>query len=1855
MKNFRQKMLIISTLTLLFLTGLNSSQLFGQCTITGPDIICIGSSAAYEIAGSLPVDADIVWNVSPDGAITNSSTDGKRIDVLWNDPGVKLVKFSYHDSNGDLVSCEKQSTIYPSHDNVIHYNSDDFVLTEWTKFNIPAICEGETRKFWVTPYQNSVSWTWSVVGNAQLTPYGPNVDVHFNTLGVHTIVVEEIDENGCSHKSSIDIMVTPKVVVSFDALGFDADPVICKGQNIIFKNTSTGSENAHDFLWTVKNSSNVIVYTTSQKNLNYKFTSPGNYTVTLSHIDLPVCGEPFTRNITVQNEIPIEIICLQTGCEGSPAIYKIQDGCAQINWEVIGGTATSPTNQQEITVIWDDIDPIGYGVLKVIAKCTPDACPGLYYVPVMPTDIEITGLSNLCLGSSQLYSIPVYQGTSYNWTITPINTIAGSLPTINSPTQNQITINTDNFVGSFKLTATATSDNILFDCEAVAEKIITVYNYNVSPLSFCLGDDAILDITPTGMVEKSTWSISQSSQLFGSGMNNGDEIIIPASLINMEYSYSLNIKLTLSNGNTCDLDKFLNIGSNPKPVVQGPDNVCPDLDYLYVASTSPNQTWTVTGGTINGATNQSNVTINWSPIKGLHYVKYTYNTTGCPPSSIYKFISVDDGNPVVISGPKTVCPDQRETYTLPSDVTNVSWSVSNGNGAILSSTTDPQVEIQWINGEGNESVLSVTYTRCGTTRTSTLPITIKQTEILISGPDEACVNQPLSYMLNGISGEIVWIVNGEEIPGAAIQYITFKNAGLQPLQVRVTDPNGCPGVFLGTLWVRVYAEPMIKLHNKTTLDCPDGTVGGQIEVEGDFEESGIKWFLGNNEIAGQNSSILPVTQNGVYTFKITSGPCEYQRSITINNICGVLPPGGCGGCTIQGVSMGISSVTLGPCGKYNISGFMTPVPTPSDIIYWTVPIDGEGTVDIDVNDNSNLTQTNLMLSEPGYYMVRLARLGKGSLETEDPENLDSCITIPITECTQFVYADLKIPFKIDDLFADITCQGSQYSVDFRPHIVRLGGIITQSITYKVDGTPKNLPYLATPGSTVTVEVTVVGPSPGNYTCTFSKTITFPPSTVSSIATTNTQYCINSPIEFHATDITGFGISYDWDFGDTTESHIKDPIKQYSSTGDKTITLTVTDSYGCTSTYTRVITIIANPFTDYDLSASFNECNTEAILSVSPTTNIVSYEWGPGVIPATNPVTVGQNNFYGVKIKNADGCSFKLYKNITSLLPAFFSQINGQSPVCLKSINHSFYFKGAGGFVYEAVLNPGGVSIDLNTSNISNIWLQIPDNTLVPDTYTITVTATKDNMDCGTISRTIVVEGPIVAPALVLDLISCEPYKVTVRAVDNSVMIFDNNVETDLYEVPYGKTSVAAYTIASNSCYKGRSTINIPPKIDFTTFITGCYDVCDTTLTDSSLIMTGIPGTFTSWKWKLDGTDIPGKSGTGTIIPLVLTPSLEGKITLWVSNGLCSDESGAFCLHVQNCHCSTDTLGINFASLNCLVGTLYEDPLILFKGTLVYTHFPNGFIPCPGTLPYNFQGATVNFFDAYYQPGIGYYVDAGLIITNDALLVQNQGVIGSIDLCNPTTGDTCTVPFKFNILPNQLTMCAMEGGLMCMHPEQVLSDPPVLIVNQPKIKTYSKHFYVYLPFGIKINGMSRCTVNTYTVKYYMLTTSGRVLLDQKTVTSGTIPNIIKYSNTVQWDGLLYPLNTITGFAIRIKNNCNDSCELSEPLGAPPAPLVSAQDPSYTSGNLEKTTTTDILSVYLAPNPNNGLFTLRWNGGSEHGSYLVIGSDGKQVASGSLQGKQGTQVCEWNHLPSGVYFIRIRMADQIPLTQKFVIIK
>ncbi len=173
------------------------------------------------------------------------------------------------------------------------------------------------------------------------------------------------------------------------------------------------------------------------------------------------------------------------------------------------------------------------------------------------------------------------------------------------------------------------------------------------------------------------------------------------------------------------------------------------------------------------------------------------------------------------------------------------------------------------------------------------------------------------------------------------------------------------------------------------------------------------------------------------------------------------------------------------------------------------------------------------------------------------------------------------------------------------------------------------------------------------------------------STADTVSCPAASIQF-TNNSTGPNLAYMWNFGDGTSSTLAQPAHSYTSDGLYTVSLFITDQYGCTSmevknNYIRIATPVAN----FSVNDSVGTCPPLIVQFTNTSANMVSKVWDFG--DGTTSLADNPTHFYNtpgtyiakVTITSAGGCTSVKTKTIKISGPQgtfTYAPLEGCSPL-----------------------------------------------------------------------------------------------------------------------------------------------------------------------------------------------------------------------------------------------------------------------------------------------------------------------------------------------------------------------------------------------------------------------------------------------------------------------------------------------------------------------------------------------------------------------------------------------------------------
>ena len=369
------------------------------------------------------------------------------------------------------------------------------------------------------------------------------------------------------------------------------------------------------------------------------------------------------------------------------------------------------------------------------------------------------------------------------------------------------------------------------------------------------------------------------------GRINGDSTLNKV-LIDWGAGSTGKIELYIISRNGCRVGpRVLNvnlIASPAKPDITGQDTVC--LNSGSVLSTAAvsglSYSWNVTGGNILGAVNQPTVNVRWNTQGNGMAVLIVTNAQGCssPPDTHFVFVSYPNTPP--LTGPTSVCPNNRNIeYQVnpPTPGSVYQWTIAGGIQS--AGGMSPFIRVNWGGmGIGFVNVQEVNKFGCVG---DTVKLRVVKNHALAGqlpkGDTSFCAFTPgISYSILPVNGEsYTWIVTGGTIISgqntSAIK-VDWGATGVGSVGVQATAYDSVSGLpclspvraRLVNLWPYPNTIPI-----NGNVDFCQTRNKVQFTMNG-FAGSTYEWELKGISFSGQGSNRIEFSGDtfGTYTIRV---------------------------------------------------------------------------------------------------------------------------------------------------------------------------------------------------------------------------------------------------------------------------------------------------------------------------------------------------------------------------------------------------------------------------------------------------------------------------------------------------------------------------------------------------------------------------------------------------------------------------------------------------------------------------------------------------------------------------------------------------------------------------------------------------------------------------------------------------------------------------------------------------------------------------------------------------------------------------------------------------------------------------
>ncbi|MEO6539828.1 MAG: PKD domain-containing protein [Ferruginibacter sp.] len=1376
-------------------------------------------------------------------------------------------------------------------------------------------CKNSAQTYYVFPNLPGFTFTWTVVGGTIGSPTGNPKVITWGggTQGLIQIIITDASGN-CRDTINKKVCLLNSPTAAFTVA--PSTTVCANSTPIVFTNTSTG---ANSYSWNFGDGSGFNGVNPPP----HVYTTPGVYTVLLTVSNgggggaapggESRCGCTDTASIII-NVIAgtgptITSSCKKMLCPKDTATYCVSPGCAPFTWTINGGTIIN-TSGNCITVRWDSLPPL---VLPASVSVTT-GCGGIcgnaatLNVPVLWNNMLISGANPVCVGSSASYSLPTMPGTFYTWTV------SGGGGVITGPNQNTPFINVQWNGPAGPATITCTYYNPYSGCSGSSTKPISVRDRFIAkgPSPICTGVAGNYTITGGGLAN---WVISPASGYTVSGsMTN-------VSSISVTWTVAGNYTITataVTSSLYCNPNSIINVVVNATPVlnnITGPTQVCPGSYYTYAVSSNMTGpfVWTPSsGGTVISymGANKDSAIIQWTGA-GPHSITVTQTVKGC--TGIKLLSPITNVPPVTITGTAAVCRDQTPNplYTasggLPAG--SYTWSINPAAaGTITGGQGTNQISVLWHGAAALTTTANVQVVVCNYTPVL-YPVTITTPpNVTVTRSGSLCTLPGVTLSVSPALPCYQWYLNGSAISGATLPTYVATTFGYY----EVKCPTLCSG-FGGIFIPREYIPNVSISANNKLIYCVGETINVTL-----FSAAGgactFNWFKNGASISGPSGTNSPLNVNSVGTY--------YQ----------VVK---CGNCTDTSNSIRIDTITCGPAAGCDFS-YAPPLINnelnkagPSENIFDANVL----TATLNIGPPTNMCNNTMFSAVYSFTSPHSFNSGihwnfgdGGTFSTTTsggftPAHTYTAVGVYVVSA----YVDVNCPppptphiCRLVDTIHYVVPIAANFGASVnceKVYLNNLSSVISgcsiAAYAWSATG-PGSIsftnPAIASPiltvgaSGTYNITLTVTSSCSG---CTATITIPVNVSLPSATFTAPTPVCAGTPIALSA---PGGMSHYLWSFGDTYTSSLQNTTHAFGlAPANPTITLTVSNAFGCTASFSVPITVIAPPV--LNITPLQMICPGASATITATGAGFTTYDWYHNNVlvqsGALNTYTTSAVGTYYVIANTASGgCAVKSALTYVFNHPKPVADIQGNTVACMTGGVANIY-------LYNSINDPNTTyvwTLQGNNTPLSNLYnMNVTVNAV--GNYSYVLTATDNITQCVARDTFCVVVGntPVVNVTTTSTGTMCAGTLHTFQVTPyNPSFIYQwsNGGTGQFMSTSLPGMYMVTVTDPVYGCFSSAFAGMVLPRPSTILFPIGCDTICDYDSIIPPLPLGGpyVPGNYTV-QWFLNG-NYGTPIYTGLVLNLLanIPPLVYGmnNISIVVTYNGCSDTSGMYNLFIKKC-------------------------------------------------------------------------------------------------------------------------------------------------------------------------------------------------------------------------------------------------------------------------------------------------------------------------------------------------------------------
>ncbi|MFC5271910.1 gliding motility-associated C-terminal domain-containing protein [Adhaeribacter terreus] len=619
-----------------------------------------------------------------------------------------------------------------------------------------AVCAGTPVTLNAT---GATTYTWT---NGTNTFTGSSITVSPTATTTYTVTGTT---NSCTSTDQVTVTVNPLPVITA------SNRTICAGQATTLSATATGISS-----FTFTDGTNTF----TGNNISVSPAATTTYTVTGTTASN--CSANTQLTVTVNPPPVVDAGADRAICLGTPTtLTATANGPMTFSWT--DGTNTFTGNNPSVS-------PVVTTTYTVTATNTSTGCISTDQVTITvnPKPTANAGTNQtVCSNEPATIGSPAVAGITYSWTGTGLSSTTIANPVVTLPNTTTAPINQ-----TYIVTATNSFGCIAKDTVIVTIKPMPIANAG-SDKTICSGTNTTLGTTASAGY---TYSWSPATGLSSTSAANPTVSLTNNTASPITQNYTVTTTL-----NGCVTTDQVTVTVNPAIVVDAGANqvICSgnmatvgtaaQPGYTYSWAPNPGLSSLTAAMPVFTGTNTTG-----SPITVLLYVTATANNCSKSDSVL---VTVNP-SPLAdaISGPTSICPGLSGVkYSIVNPrQSNYQWSVSSGNGTIVSGQGTTEITVNW-NGAASASVSAQAVNTQGCTGpTFSLPVTINP--ILVTpqpvGPTSICKNQAgnVMYVMQNptIGSSFTWTVTGGTVTSSNVKgdtvYINWTSVGANSIVVQ---------------------------------------------------------------------------------------------------------------------------------------------------------------------------------------------------------------------------------------------------------------------------------------------------------------------------------------------------------------------------------------------------------------------------------------------------------------------------------------------------------------------------------------------------------------------------------------------------------------------------------------------------------------------------------------------------------------------------------------------------------------------------------------------------------------------------------------------------------------------------------------------------------------------------------------------------------------------------------------------------------------------------------------------------------------------------------------------------------------